>query len=363
MGSLTATRGYLLEEAIAWLVRTSGYRLLVNEYDDPDGALTSAGNGLLVRGRGANHQADTLGEFAFVPPFSLPIRLFVEAKFRSDTTGIYEVRNAFGVVSDVNENYVQLNPGQRPRRRYRYVYTLFSTSGFSAPAQEYAIAHQISLVDLSGDSFAWLRSAVATAAQSVYDLEQTLKTGASIPRAKLRAAVRQHLETVNRAPTDINTPAWWSEDVDLALAEIAVEMHRGLQAAEGRELLLGFPPAPFVLTLAAQPPYTMQHFLTFTRHRPRHAIGLRRRRAESHVTQWEAFPREHPDAYRLTFTLPDRVEEWIDDSERYRTRARMIEESLLSTIVLYRLRRGAVTVFQLDYEPAELRTQERPTRS
>ncbi len=53
-----------------------------------------------------------------------------EAKFR-DTTGIYGVRNAFGVVSDVNENYVQLGPGGRPRRRYRSVYTLFSTSGFS----------------------------------------------------------------------------------------------------------------------------------------------------------------------------------------------------------------------------------------
>src|SRR5262249_22024408 len=93
--SLAALRGYLLEEAIAWLVRTSGYRLLVNVHDDPDGALLLAGHGLLVRGRGANHQADTLGEFVFVPPFSLPIRLFVEAKFRRETTGVDVVRNAF----------------------------------------------------------------------------------------------------------------------------------------------------------------------------------------------------------------------------------------------------------------------------
>src|SRR5262249_1345232 len=146
-----------------------------------------AGNGLLVAGRGANHQADTLGEFAFVPPFSLPIRLFVEAKFRDGTTGIDAVRNAFGVVSDVNENYAQLGPGQRPRRRYRYVYTLFSTSGFSHPAQEYAIAHQISLVDLSSDNFAWLKSAVEAAADRVYELEQSLKartTKPAVPRAK-----------------------------------------------------------------------------------------------------------------------------------------------------------------------------------
>ncbi|GAA4256543.1 hypothetical protein [Dactylosporangium darangshiense] len=357
MTSLAALRGYLLEEAIAWLVRSSGYRLLVDVSDDPDGALQWAGNGLLVTGRGANHQADTLGEFAFVPPFSLPIRLFVEAKFRNETTGIYDVRNAFGVVSDVNENYVQLDPGRRPRRRYRYVYTLFSTSGFSAAAQEYAIAHQISLVDLSGDSFAWLRSTVAAAADRVYELEESLKartTKPSVPRAKVREAVRRQLQTGGPTYPGIATPTWWSEDIDRKLAEIATGMGEGLQVAEGRELLLGFPPAPFVLTLSAQPPYTMQHFLTFTQHRQRHTVGLRRRRSDSHVTQWELFPRERPDAYRLSFTLPDRVEEWIDDSERYRKRARIVEESLLSTIVLYRLRRGAVTVYQLDYESAEL---------
>jgi hypothetical protein len=64
-----AIRGYLLEEALAFLVRTSRYRLSWTVADDLDGALTSAGNGLQVIGHGANHQADTPGEFAFVPPF------------------------------------------------------------------------------------------------------------------------------------------------------------------------------------------------------------------------------------------------------------------------------------------------------
>jgi hypothetical protein len=112
---------------------------------------------------------------------------------RAGTTGIHEVRNAFGVVSDVNENYIQLGPGRRSRRRYRYVYTLLTTSGFSAPAQEYAIAHQISLVDLSGDSFAWLRAAVANAAGQVGKLEASVQ--GSVPRAKLRDSIRRHLET------------------------------------------------------------------------------------------------------------------------------------------------------------------------
>jgi hypothetical protein len=361
--SLAALRGYLLEEAIAWLVRTSGYRLLVNVHDDPDGALLWAGHGLLVRGRGANHQADTLGEFVFVPPFSLPIRLFVEAKFRRETTGIDVVRNAFGVVTDVNENYVQVGPSGRPRRRYRYVYTLFSTSGFSPQAQEYAIAHQISLVDLSGDGFAWLRDTVSVAADRAFALEESLKLdapNASIPRAKLREAIRRQLETTDTVQQDIKIPAWWSSRIDTDLAGIATQLRIGLQAAEGRELLLGFPAAPFVLTLAAQPPYTVQQFLTFTRHRPRHAVGLRRRRTDAHVTQWELFPRENPEAYRLSFGMPDRVEDWIDDSERHRMRTRLIKESLLSTIVLYRLQHGAITVYQLDYEPGEFRNPEEP---
>ncbi|GAA0739632.1 hypothetical protein Drose_17100 [Dactylosporangium roseum] len=207
-------------------------------------------------------------------------------------------------------------------------------------------------MDLSGDSFAWLRAAVADAADEVRQLEASLQQ--SVPRAKLREAVRRHLETGGSVLPQLTTPSWWSDAIEQALAKIAAGMGHGLQVAQGGELLLGFPPAPFVLTLTAQPPYTMQHFLTFTQHKQRHSIGLRRRRSDSHVTQWELFPRERPDAYRLTFTLPDRVEAWIDDSERYRKRARIVEESLLSTIVLYRLRRGAVTVYQLDYESAEL---------
>lgn len=34
MGREAALRGYLLEEALAWLVRGSGYRLLVSDIQD-----------------------------------------------------------------------------------------------------------------------------------------------------------------------------------------------------------------------------------------------------------------------------------------------------------------------------------------
>jgi hypothetical protein len=41
-------RGYLLEEALAWLLRNTGYRLLVHDSQDPD-ELVMEGNTLLVR--------------------------------------------------------------------------------------------------------------------------------------------------------------------------------------------------------------------------------------------------------------------------------------------------------------------------
>ena len=88
-------RGYLLEEALAWLMRYSGYRPLVRQSQDPD-ELVQRGNGLRVSGRGAEHQVDVLGEFAFTPAFSLPIRLFLEAKFKAEKTPLRDVRNAHG---------------------------------------------------------------------------------------------------------------------------------------------------------------------------------------------------------------------------------------------------------------------------
>lgn len=159
-----ALRGYLLEESLAWLLRHSGYNLLVSDDHDP-AELESHGSDLRVRGRGTTHQVDVLGEFAFTPAFSLPVRLFLEAKYYLAPCRLDVVRNAYGVLDDVNQNFVYRS-GRGPRRRYQYCYALFSASGFTAPAQEFALAHQISLVDLSTPSFGWLRHYVSKAADS-----------------------------------------------------------------------------------------------------------------------------------------------------------------------------------------------------
>lgn len=150
MVAVDALRGYVLEEVLAQLLYSNGYRLLVSEQQDPD-ALTRGAHGLLVRGRGTDHQADVLGELALPTPFSLPLRIFVEAKYRETKANLRDVRNAHGVVHDINEQYAPTTADTRsvPMRRYHYRYTLFSASGFTRPAQQYALAQQISLVDLS----------------------------------------------------------------------------------------------------------------------------------------------------------------------------------------------------------------------
>jgi hypothetical protein len=112
------------------------------------------------------------------PAFSLPIRLFLEAKFTRRKTQLHTVRNARGVIHDINENFVS-SPGQRLRKRFRYVYALFSAKGFTEDAQNFALAQQISLIDLSGASFAWLLRAVGDAAAQLHRLQEPYRVGRS----------------------------------------------------------------------------------------------------------------------------------------------------------------------------------------
>src|SRR5712691_202875 len=145
--------GYLLEEALAWLLRNTGYRLLVHDSQDPD-ELVMEGNTLVVQGRGTTHQVDVLGEFALTPAFSLPIRMFIEAKFYRDRCKLPVVRNAHGVIHDVNENFIHAS-GSPPRRRYQYAYALplpphcghasapNSCSGFLPPRSSWCLAPRI----------------------------------------------------------------------------------------------------------------------------------------------------------------------------------------------------------------------------
>src|SRR5207249_10310278 len=146
--SVESLKGYILEEVLAYLIKGTGYDLLVDPTQDPRD-LDWARNGLVVKGRGAVHQVDVLGQLSWVPAFTFPLRLFLEAKFREDTTGISTVRNAIGVILDINQNNSPTREQKPIFQKFQYVYAICSTSGFPESAQDMALAHQISLIDLS----------------------------------------------------------------------------------------------------------------------------------------------------------------------------------------------------------------------
>lgn len=155
-------KGYLLEIVLSKLIEVNGYEV-INEQNfknfniGREGEIKKLRNGLNVKGRGGYHQFDTLGTFKVTPPFVYPLRLFVEAKFYSPDrqVGIDRVRVGVGILNDVNTNYstVNMTSEQLSIARYHYHYALFSTSGFSAAAQRYAIAYRIQLIDLSGTEY------------------------------------------------------------------------------------------------------------------------------------------------------------------------------------------------------------------
>jgi hypothetical protein len=342
----SALRGYLLEEALAWLLRGSGYRLLTDATGEPE--LIAHGQELLVRGRGAAHQVDVLGELLFTPAFSLPIRLFLEAKF-AGRMGLSVVRNAHGVVFDVNENYVPRAAGKRPERRYRYTYALFSTGGFTADAQQYAIAHQISLIDLSGPKFAWLRDPIEAAADHLHVIgeRQELK---SFPVGWMRGALRVLLETAlsNADPESDQIDA----DYARAAFSVLVDLAGALTQYADAQLLLGFPAAPFILALGSE---DVEAFAAYADQYPTHDVHIRRIGSGT-AGQWILYPAQHPEAYELAFNMPAGIEEWVAENEERRvSRTRLIKDEMLSTITIYGRLHGHERVHLLRYAPAQLR--------
>lgn len=326
-------RGYLLEEVLAWLLRNNGYELLTAPVSG-DPALEMAGAGLTVRGRGACHQADVLGEFPFTPPFSLPIRMFVEAKsYATDPVGLGVVRNAWATVADVNEFDVGISPN-----RYRYVYALFSTSGFTDEAAKFALTHQISLVDLTLPMYDALRLGVEQAAARADPF--VVGTGAV---QRFRRLVRHVLGT---AQVDLPGAIIGRQTLLAAVRQLQA----GLQASFGGEFLLAFPPAPFVLALAGD----IGQFLEYATQRGDHQVNIFRDIEDPTATGWVIQPADGGGlagdnfAYTLRFSLPPYVEEWLMIDRRH---ARQLKQTGLATIMIYRMQEDIPRAYQLRYVP------------
>lgn len=348
MISLEALRGLVLEETLARLLVDSGYTLLVDPMQDRD-ALRAGRHGLLVRGRGADHQADALGELLAPTPFGLPVRLFVEAKYRDRPTGLADVRNAHGVIDDVNQHYARR--GRRsPLRRHDYRYSLFSTSGFSRNAQEYALAQQLSLVDLSGPAFHGLRTLVHRTSVTLHDLGSA-QGPIVFPTGLVRTALRLGLGTwsADDPPVDADNRhesarlrALRAADVNPSRPGEAVLPADALAVAAadlsvdiGQSLLLGFPPAPFVLALRPD------DMLAFDAHvdgsGPVVDVDIVFARSAIVAGDWVIAPADGSRAFELRFGLPGVLEAWLlAEDGAAAPRARNVKRELLGTITVFR---------------------------
>jgi hypothetical protein len=148
MASIHQIRGSLLEEIVLLLLIRSGYRkVLLGEEGTRKGPA-----GLAVEGRGTVHQIDALVTPAHSHAFIYPIRLLVEAKCEARRLGLATVRSAVGAIFDINQNFFagRLADGRELRvQRFNYHAAMFAANGYSEDAEQYALAHQVFLIDYS----------------------------------------------------------------------------------------------------------------------------------------------------------------------------------------------------------------------
>ena len=144
-------RGNVFEELVKACLQEQGYEVVSPNSGYPD--VVRENGKLNLKGRGTKHQIDALGQSEFEMPFTFRTRLISEAKCykKSTSVGIDVIRDLKGVLDDVSQNYfVREGDDLIDKSRFNDCGVIFSTSGFSDDAQDYAFAHGIYLVSVPG---------------------------------------------------------------------------------------------------------------------------------------------------------------------------------------------------------------------
>ncbi|MCB4763225.1 MAG: hypothetical protein LGB78_04905 [Sulfurovum sp.] len=294
-------KGYILEEVLAYLIRTSGYKLITKPpLNDPD--ITERKNGLNLRGRGADHQIDVLGELNWIPVFDFPLRLLVEAKFRNEKTGIDVIRSEVGILADVNQNYIVHARRDKVKPRYRYASTVFSTSGFSTPAVDMAVAHQIQLADLSLKEYDGLKRKINNFTDLIY--EENGYSGAEGSEINLDSQIVKKIRTYLRSTLNNIYP-----HPDGAISKKVMKTVDNLITFvkdDYKELFIGMSQGGFMLLLKAENPDV---FVKYAKENPTHNIKIHWRTVGG-GKEWEITPMDDT-SYKLIFKLPDKLHNLI----------------------------------------------------
>jgi hypothetical protein len=348
-----ALAGYILEEMLAYLVRHAGYRLLTDASQDPL-ELANQHHGLVVHGRGADHQVDVLGELLWIPAFTYPLRLILEAKCRKGKTDIGTVRGMVAALLDINQNNMpnRVQSAQSMsvplRPKYSYVGAIFSSSGFSAPAADFALAHAVSLIDLSASQFDFLVGVAREcgAGLSAYYKQQETRSAAGYVKS-LRDILRSLFQNGVDKPQDQMPLITGALPVPSRIIDPVIRA-----AQEINELFIGMACGPYMLVLKAEDPH---RFLEYATARPTHRIDIHWSTRHDNGQTWTIVPADHAQSYRLYFRLPEQLSNWIFGAENVRRTALAAKETVFSSITIYRKGERGDQLLRLTYDPLALR--------
>jgi hypothetical protein len=150
-------RGRIFERFIRQILLNSGFNIV--PIDEP--IIYQSSSGLMLQGLAQPHNTDVLMDPPFQIPFFFPSRLIVECKCYKQAIGLPVIRNVLGLREDVNsfdivtkEILEKRKDYRRPglavfnRERYFYQVAVASLSGFTKPAQEFALVHRIPLINI-----------------------------------------------------------------------------------------------------------------------------------------------------------------------------------------------------------------------
>ena len=141
-------KGYLFEIVVLELLRKNGFTR-VNPGFEPTDRVREPREGFIeFRGRGCWHQIDCPCDYQNMIPFTYPLRLLGEVKYRNKPLQKSYIREYIGVIKDIQENYFALDGSSAdtlPSRKME-IGVYFSANGFHPEAEKLAFAHGIKTI-------------------------------------------------------------------------------------------------------------------------------------------------------------------------------------------------------------------------
>lgn len=342
-------RGYILEEALSYLIRTAGYKLLVDSKQDVIN-LRPGSAGLEVRGRGGWHQADVLGQLEMIPAFTYPFRLFTEAKHHQEKVHMPIVRNAVGIVTDVNQAPLptksEINLPFSPA--YHYVYAIFSASGFDPDAVRMATSYCISLVDLNMEEYSQLLDSIHTTAQTVHSQITGYDGLVNDVRYSLRRSLQTYPEEMRVEPPNHRDGSYYQE-LENMLSELVREIKRY------DRLYVGTVNAPFIVVLKSDDPNKFERF-ALKHKNTSHKVKINWSTAIDDGRTWFITPvgATTREKYTLSFKLPNELGNWIFELEKDKQeKAMQAKMEYFSSINVYIKGKGLDHIAKLEFDAEE----------